>query len=74
MSQYFDSPQVFMLLATAFVAIPLIKRTCRWLIDFEAGLDSRSEERWIFFRQWLSRPLSTAAFSPSSRFLNRRMV
>jgi phospholipid N-methyltransferase len=29
---------------------------------------------WIFFRQWLKRPLSTAAFSPSSRFLNRRMV
>jgi phospholipid N-methyltransferase len=63
-----------MLLATAFVAIPLLVRTSKWLIDFDAGRDSRSEERWIFFRQWLARPLSTAAFSPSSRFLSRRMV
>ena len=74
MIRSFDPLQVFMLLATAFVAIPLLVRTSKWLIDFDADRDSRSEERWIFFRQWLSRPLSTAAFSPSSRFLNRRMV
>jgi phosphatidylethanolamine/phosphatidyl-N-methylethanolamine N-methyltransferase len=74
MIRSFDPLQVFMLLATAFVAIPLFVRTSKWLIDFDAGRDSRSGERWIFFRQWLSRPLSTAAFSPSSRFLNRRMV
>jgi len=74
MIRSFDPLQVFMLLATAFVAIPLLVRTSKWLIDFDAGRDSRSGERWIFFRQWLARPLSTAAFSPSSRFLSRRMV
>jgi phosphatidylethanolamine/phosphatidyl-N-methylethanolamine N-methyltransferase len=31
-------------------------------------------EFWTFFRQWLRRPLSTAAVSPSSRFLARRIV
>jgi phosphatidylethanolamine/phosphatidyl-N-methylethanolamine N-methyltransferase len=31
-------------------------------------------ETWTFFRQWLRRPLSTAAVSPSSRFLARRIV
>jgi phospholipid N-methyltransferase len=31
-------------------------------------------EAWTFFRQWLRRPLSTAAVSPSSRFLARRIV
>lgn len=31
-------------------------------------------EIWTFFRQWLRRPLSTAAVSPSSRFLARRMM
>lgn len=45
-----------------------------WRVALAAGIDSLREELWIFFRQWLSRPLSTAAFSPSSRFLNRRMV
>lgn len=74
MSQYSDALQVFTLLATAFVAIPLLRRTYRRHIAVDAGLGSRREELWIFFRQWLSRPLSTAAFSPSSRFLNRRMV
>ncbi|HEU4646725.1 MAG TPA: methyltransferase type 12 [Burkholderiales bacterium] len=74
MSQYSDALQVFTLLATAFVAIPLLRRTYRRRIAVDAGLGSRREELWIFFRQWLSRPLSTAAFSPSSRFLNRRMV
>ena len=43
-------------------------------VALAAGIDPLREELWIFFRQWLSRPLSTAAFSPSSRFLNRRMV
>jgi phospholipid N-methyltransferase len=74
MSQYSDALQVFTLLATAFAAIPLLRRTYRRHIALDAGLGSRREELWIFFRQWLSRPLSTAAFSPSSRFLNRRMV
>jgi phospholipid N-methyltransferase len=31
-------------------------------------------EAWTFFRQWLRRPLSTAAVAPSSRYLARRMV
>jgi len=35
---------------------------------------SSRDEVWTFFRQWLRRPLSTAAVSPSSRFLARRMV
>lgn len=35
---------------------------------------SSREEAWTFFRQWLRRPLSTAAVSPSSRFLARRMM
>ncbi len=35
---------------------------------------SNRDELWTFFRQWLRRPLSTAAVSPSSRFLARRMV
>lgn len=35
---------------------------------------SSRDELWTFFRQWLRRPLSTAAVSPSSRFLARRMV
>lgn len=29
---------------------------------------------WTFFRQWLRKPLSTAAVSPSSRYLAKRMV
>ena len=29
---------------------------------------------WIFFRQWLRHPLSTAAFSPSGRQLARQMI
>lgn len=32
------------------------------------------DEMWTFFRQWLRRPLSTAAVSPSSRFLAKRIV
>lgn len=43
-------------------------------VALAAGIDSLREELWIFFRQWLTRPLTTAAFSPSSRFLSRRMV
>lgn len=35
---------------------------------------STRNELWTFFRQWLRRPLSTAAVSPSSRFLARKMV
>lgn len=37
------------------------------------GLGTRTEI-WTFFRQWLRRPLSTAAVSPSSRFLAQRIV
>jgi len=37
------------------------------------GLGNRTEI-WTFFRQWLRRPLSTAAVSPSSRFLAQRIV
>lgn len=35
---------------------------------------STRAEMWMFFRQWLRRPLSIAAISPSSRFLARRVV
>lgn len=34
----------------------------------------RSTELWTFFKQWVRRPLSTAAVSPSSRFLAKRIV
>lgn len=33
-----------------------------------------NNELWTFFKQWVRRPLSTAAVSPSSRFLARRIV
>lgn len=35
---------------------------------------STRAELWMFFRQWLRKPLSIAAISPSSRFLARRIV
>lgn len=66
--------QIFALLVTAFVAIRLLRRNDGRRIAFAASADSPPEELWIFFRHWLSRPLTTAAFSPSGRFLNRRMV
>jgi phospholipid N-methyltransferase len=66
--------QIFALLVTALVAIRLLRRSDSRRVAFTGGLDSQREELWLFFRQWLSRPLTTAAFSPSSRFLNRRMV
>lgn len=43
-------------------------------IALDPGIGTHGKELWIFFRQRLTRPLSTAAFSPSSRFLSRRMV
>jgi phosphatidylethanolamine/phosphatidyl-N-methylethanolamine N-methyltransferase len=39
-----------------------------------AAGECRNNELWTFFRQWLRKPLSTAAVSPSSRFLARRIV
>ncbi len=71
---HLETLQLFALLVTAFVAIWLFRRIDGRRIAFAASVDSQRAELWIFFRQWLSRPLSTAAFSPSSRFLNRRMV
>jgi phosphatidylethanolamine/phosphatidyl-N-methylethanolamine N-methyltransferase len=35
---------------------------------------SQAEQHWLFFRQWLRAPLSTASVVPSSRFLAERMV
>ncbi len=35
---------------------------------------STRAELWMFFRQWLRRPLSIAAISPSSRFLARKII
>lgn len=35
---------------------------------------SARNELWMFFRQWLRKPLSIAAISPSSRFLAKRIV
>lgn len=35
---------------------------------------SARSELWMFFRQWLRRPLSIAAVSPSSRHLAQRIV
>lgn len=35
---------------------------------------SSGQEAWTFFRQWLRRPLATAAVSPSSRFLAKRII
>lgn len=42
--------------------------------DGKTAAPSPRSELWTFFRQWLRRPLSIAAVSPSSRFLARRMV
>ncbi len=40
----------------------------------KTAVPAGKHEAWTFFRQWLRRPLSTAAVSPSSRFLARRIV
>jgi phospholipid N-methyltransferase len=66
--------QAFALLVTAFVAVHIFKRIDGRRLTWAPEADSQVAELWVFFRQWLLRPLSTAAFSPSSRFLNRRMV
>jgi phosphatidylethanolamine/phosphatidyl-N-methylethanolamine N-methyltransferase len=34
----------------------------------------QAEQHWLFFRQWMRAPLSTASVVPSSRFLAERMV
>jgi phosphatidylethanolamine/phosphatidyl-N-methylethanolamine N-methyltransferase len=43
-------------------------------LNSKTAAKAPGHEMWMFFRQWLRRPLSTAAVSPSSRFLARRMV
>lgn len=43
-------------------------------MDLKVGNHDEVASRWIFFRQWLRNPLSTAAVSPSSRLLARRMI
>lgn len=40
----------------------------------KADRQEQRTEIWTFFRQWLRRPLSTAAVSPSSRFLAQRII
>lgn len=35
---------------------------------------SQAEQHWLFFRQWVRAPLSTASVVPSSRFLAEKMV
>jgi phosphatidylethanolamine/phosphatidyl-N-methylethanolamine N-methyltransferase len=34
----------------------------------------QAEQHWLFFRQWMRAPLSTASVVPSSRYLAERMV
>jgi phosphatidylethanolamine/phosphatidyl-N-methylethanolamine N-methyltransferase len=34
----------------------------------------QAEQHWLFFRQWVRAPLSTASVVPSSRFLAEKMV
>lgn len=35
---------------------------------------AQAEQHWLFFRQWVRAPLSTASVVPSSRFLAKKMV
>ena len=35
---------------------------------------AQAEQHWLFFRQWVRAPLSTASVVPSSRFLAEKMV
>lgn len=42
--------------------------------DMKTAAAAARHERWTFFKQWLRRPLSTAAVSPSSRHLAKRIV
>ena len=44
------------------------------MMNLKVGSHDEVASRWIFFRQWLRNPLSTAAVSPSSRLLARRMI
>jgi phospholipid N-methyltransferase len=69
-----DALVVFALLVTALVAVHVFGRGEGRRLSPARRTDSRFAERWIFFRQWLTRPLSTAALAPSGPFLNRRMV
>lgn len=43
-------------------------------MEAKAHSSSEAASRWVFFRQWLKNPLTTAAISPSSRLLARRMI
>ena len=35
---------------------------------------AQAEQHWLFFRQWVRAPLSTASVVPSSRFLAEKMI
>ncbi len=35
---------------------------------------AQAEQHWLFFRQWVRAPLSTASVVPSSRFLAKKMI
>jgi phosphatidylethanolamine/phosphatidyl-N-methylethanolamine N-methyltransferase len=35
---------------------------------------AQAEQNWLFFRQWVRAPLSTASVVPSSRFLAEKMI
>ena len=65
---------VFALLVTALVVVHFFRSIDARRLTLARRTDSQAAERWIFFRQWLTRPLSTAALSPSGQFLNRCMV
>ena len=43
-------------------------------MNLRANPKQEARSRWMFFRQWLRDPISTAAISPSSRILARRMI
>lgn len=66
--------QVFVLLVAALVVVHVFRSIDGRRLTLARRTDSQVAERWIFFRQWLTRPLSTAALAPSGSFLNRRMV
>lgn len=67
--------QLFALLLAALGAVRLLsRRSDLRRIAWTPTIGRSRDELWIFFREWLARPLSTAAFSPSSRYLSRQMV
>lgn len=66
--------QLFVLLLAALGALRLLRRPDARRIAWVPASGRQRDELWTFFREWLARPLSTAAFSPSSRYLNWQMV